>query len=172
MGIVTHEAVTLRTRNAEETRTVGRLLAGVLRAGDVVVLSGELGAGKTTLTQGIGVGLGVGEPVTSPTFVLSRVHRPGTGGPPLVHVDAYRLSGAGELDDLDLEETLATAVTVVEWGEGLADVLSPDRLRIHLARHGAALDEGPDELRRIRVTSVGRRWSDVRLRQVLQPALG
>ena len=87
-------------------------------AGDLVILSGDLGAGKTTLTQGIGAGLGVRGEITSPTFVIARVHPSLVGGPPLVHVDAYRLGGIDELDDLDLDTSLDDAVTVVEWGEG------------------------------------------------------
>jgi len=117
------------------------------------VLSGPLGAGKTALTQGIGQGLGVLGRVTSPTFVLARVHR---GTLPLVHVDAYRLrdsaSSALELDDLDLDADLPSSVTVVEWGDGLVEGLSEDRLEIALARHD-------DDRRTAVVRGIGRRWS-------------
>ncbi len=155
--------------SADETRGIGWRLAALLRAGDVVVLDGDLGAGKTTLVQGIGAGLQVRGQVTSPTFVISRVHPPLGDGPSLVHVDAYRLRDGGELDGLDLEETLADAVTVVEWGDGLADVLSPDRLRIQLSRHpGSELDE----VRTIEVEGVGSRWSGVQLESVLDAAIG
>jgi tRNA threonylcarbamoyladenosine biosynthesis protein TsaE len=147
------------TRSADETRELGRRLAGVLGPGDVVVLSGELGAGKTTLAQGIGAGLEVRGDVTSPTFVISRVHPSTVGGPPLVHVDAYRLHDGAELDDLDLDETLELAVTIVEWGDGLADQLSPDRLRIHLRRRPTGDDDAPDdEPRTITVQASGPRW--------------
>jgi tRNA threonylcarbamoyl adenosine modification protein YjeE len=97
---------------------LGRRIARVLAAGDLVVLTGVLGAGKTTLAQGIGAGLGVRGPITSPTFVIARVHPSQSGGPDLVHVDAYRLGSIAEVDDLDLDATLEDAVTVVEWGEG------------------------------------------------------
>ena len=122
----------LRLPDAQATVDLGRRLGGMLRAGDLVVLTGELGAGKTTLTTGIGAGLGVRGPVTSPTFVIARVHPSLVGGPALVHVDAYRLSGAAELDDLDLDADLADAVTVVEWGAGLAEKLSEDHLELVL----------------------------------------
>ncbi|MDQ1641372.1 MAG: tRNA threonylcarbamoyladenosine biosynthesis protein TsaE, partial [Actinomycetota bacterium] len=117
----------VRVPTAAAMSDLGRQLAAVLRAGDVVVLSGELGAGKTTLTQGIGAAMGVRGPVTSPTFVIARVHPPLADGPELVHVDAYRLGGTAELDDLDLDTDLDLAVTVVEWGEGLAESLAADR---------------------------------------------
>jgi tRNA threonylcarbamoyladenosine biosynthesis protein TsaE len=119
---------------AEAMRALGTRLANWLRAGDLVLLSGALGAGKTTLTQGIGEGLGVRGPITSPTFVIARVHPSLVGGPPLVHVDAYRLAGWDELEDLDLEATLDDAVTIVEWGDGLAEGLSQDRLEVRIHR--------------------------------------
>ena len=135
----------------EQTQGLGRRLAGGLRAGDVVVLSGPLGAGKTSLTQGIGAAMGVRGRVTSPSYVLSRVH---PGVVPLVHVDAYRLREAGgrvELDDLDLDSDLADSVTVVEWGEGLAERLSDSWLEVHLTR--------PDDTRTARVVAHGPRWA-------------
>ncbi|MGI3785156.1 MAG: tRNA (adenosine(37)-N6)-threonylcarbamoyltransferase complex ATPase subunit type 1 TsaE, partial [Janthinobacterium lividum] len=105
----------------DDTRALGRRLADLVRPGDLVVLSGELGAGKTTFTQGLGEGLGVAAAVISPTFVLSRVHATADGRPTLVHVDAYRLGGPGELDDLDLDLSAPTSVTVVEWGKGVVE---------------------------------------------------
>lgn len=123
---------------AEDTRAWGRALAERLRPGDVVLLTGELGAGKTTLTQGLGEGLGVRGPVTSPTFVIAREHPSLGGGPALVHVDAYRLSGHLELDDLDLVTGLDEAVVVVEWGRGLAEELAESYLEVELVRAGGA----------------------------------
>jgi tRNA threonylcarbamoyladenosine biosynthesis protein TsaE len=144
-------------------RACGAALAGVLRAGDVVVLSGELGAGKTTLTQGLGVGLGVRGPVTSPTFVIARRHPSLGAGPALVHADAYRLGGVAELDDLDLDTSLDDAVTVVEWGEGLAEGLADDRLEIRVERAVATPDADELDPRRVHVAPVGRRWLGVDL---------
>jgi tRNA threonylcarbamoyladenosine biosynthesis protein TsaE len=134
-------------------RDLGRSLAKVLHAGDLVILAGPLGAGKTTLVQGIGEGLGVRGPVTSPTFVIARVHPVVSGpGPALVHADAYRLGSIAEVDDLDLDADTATAVTVVEWGAGLAEPLSDDRLEI-------TITPDPDtEERTVRLTPHGRRW--------------
>jgi len=116
----------------EATHALGRELAGVLRPGDLVVLVGPLGAGKTALTQGIGAGLGVREPVTSPTFVIARVHR--EGRVPLVHVDAYRLGSVADVDDLDLDASTGESVTVVEWGRGLVERLADEHLEIRLDR--------------------------------------
>jgi tRNA threonylcarbamoyladenosine biosynthesis protein TsaE len=116
----------------EDTHALGRELAGVLRPGDLVVLVGPLGAGKTALTQGIGAGLGVPEPVTSPTFVIARVHR--GGKVPLVHVDAYRLGGVADVDDLDLDASTDESVTVVEWGQGLVERLTDEHLEVRLDR--------------------------------------
>jgi len=121
-------------RTADDMRDLGRRMAAHLRGGDVVVLAGPLGAGKTTLVQGVGAGLGVAGAVTSPTFVLARVHPSTAGGPDLVHVDAFRLDGPLELDDLDLGTNLATSVVVVEWGEGLAEVLGSPPLVVRLDR--------------------------------------
>lgn len=127
-----------------------------MRAGDVLVLSGDLGAGKTTFTQGLGAGLKVRGDITSPTFVISRIHPSLSGGPALVHVDAYRLGGFAELDDLDLDASLEEAVTVVEWGQGLAESLTPDRLDIVVTRS----DNNTDETRSLRITPAGPRWAD------------
>jgi tRNA threonylcarbamoyladenosine biosynthesis protein TsaE len=160
---------------AEDTRALGERVAGLLRAGDLLVLSGDLGAGKTTFTQGIGTGLGVRGPVTSPTFVISRVHPSLVGGPALVHVDAYRLGGLPELDDLDLDTSLEDAVTVVEWGSGVAEALAEDRLDIEIRRpHGdpAAAGDAQAETRTLLVTPMGRRWSGVDLEGTLIPGTG
>lgn len=153
--------------DADAARTYGRRLAALLRAGDLVVLSGALGAGKTTLTQGIGAGLGVRGPVASPTFIIARVHPSTVGGPALVHVDAYRLRSLEELDALDLDASLEDSVTVVEWGEGLAEVLSEDRLELVLERPrgevpdaGDVLDQG---VRHLTVRPHGPRWAGVGL---------
>jgi tRNA threonylcarbamoyladenosine biosynthesis protein TsaE len=116
----------------EDTHALGRALAEVLAPGDLVVLVGPLGAGKTAFTQGIGAGLGVREPVTSPTFVISRVHR--GGRVPLVHVDAYRLGGVADVDDLDLDASTEESVTVVEWGQGLVERLTDEHLEVRLDR--------------------------------------
>jgi tRNA threonylcarbamoyladenosine biosynthesis protein TsaE len=151
--------------DADSMRALGAALAAVLRAGDVVVLSGELGAGKTTFTQGLGAGLGVRGDVTSPTFVIARVHPAVGEGPALVHADAYRLGGVAELDDLDLDTSLDDAVTVVEWGEGLAEGLADDRLEVRIER--AVADEVDDpaglDPRRVRLSPIGRRWLGVTL---------
>ncbi|MCF6507082.1 tRNA (adenosine(37)-N6)-threonylcarbamoyltransferase complex ATPase subunit type 1 TsaE [Blastococcus sp. MG754426] len=115
-----------------DTHALGEALAGLTRPGDLVVLVGPLGAGKTALTQGIGAGLGVREPVTSPTFVIARVHR--GGRIPLVHVDAYRLGGHADVDDLDLDASTDESVTVVEWGQGLVEQLADEHLEVRLDR--------------------------------------
>lgn len=132
-----------------DTQAFGRELAALLRPGDLVVLAGPLGAGKTALTQGIGAGLGVPGPVTSPTFVLARVHR--GGRLPLVHVDAYRLRGMADVDDLDLDATTEEAVTVVEWGHGLVEQLADEHLVVEL-------DRRDDDVRTARLVPVGPGW--------------
>jgi tRNA threonylcarbamoyladenosine biosynthesis protein TsaE len=145
----------------EGMRALGARLGAVLRAGDLVVLTGPLGAGKTTLASGLGGALGVRGPITSPTFVLARTHPSLVGGPPLVHVDAYRLGSAGELDDLDLD--YEHAVVVVEWGEGLLDGVSDSVLEVVLARPGLAEDPGDDapvEPRTVELRRSGPRWAD------------
>lgn len=144
---------------AEDTQDLGRALGRSLRAGDLLVLTGDLGAGKTTLTQGLGEGLGVRGPITSPTFVIARVHPSLVGGPGLVHVDAYRLGAAAELDDLDLDADLDSAVTVVEWGAGLAEQLATDRLEVLLERSDT--DDEDAQERRITLRGVGSRWVDL-----------
>ncbi|WP_377103926.1 tRNA (adenosine(37)-N6)-threonylcarbamoyltransferase complex ATPase subunit type 1 TsaE [Propionicimonas sp. T2.31MG-18] len=143
---------------AEDTQAIGRRLAGVVRAGDVIIASGDLGAGKTTLTQGLGEGLGVSGAIISPTFVLSRVHPSTTGGPRLVHVDAYRLGSFAELEDLDLEVSLDDSVTLVEWGAGIAEGLGDGYLEVDIRR---TLDP-EDETRWIFFTPIGERWTAAR----------
>jgi tRNA threonylcarbamoyladenosine biosynthesis protein TsaE len=135
-------------------RELGSRLAGVLGAGDLVVLSGPLGAGKTVLVQGIAAGLGVRSPVTSPTFVIARVHD--DGRVPLVHVDAYRLGGVAEVDDLDLDADLDASVTVVEWGAGLVERLASEHLLVEIERPTGD-DDG--QVRRVRLTGVGETWT-------------
>lgn len=175
----------IEVNSAQETHDVAARLGEQLQAGDLVVLAGELGAGKTTLTQGLGVGLGVRAGIISPTFVLVRIHpnvpdgqRP--GGPPLVHVDAYRLGSAADIDDIDLEDTLDASVTVVEWGRGRVEHLSASRLEIDLHRSvgsgGSAVagtagaadapavldfsDGDPDEPRSLVLRGFGPRWPE------------
>nr|WP_276203313.1 tRNA (adenosine(37)-N6)-threonylcarbamoyltransferase complex ATPase subunit type 1 TsaE [Actinomadura flavalba] len=145
----------VKVPDAEAMQALGERLAGLVRAGDLIVLTGDLGAGKTTFTQGLGEGLGIRGPVTSPTFVIARVHPSLVGGPGLVHVDAYRLGGFAELDDLDLDASLEESVTVVEWGEGLAEGLAEDRLEMIISRKA---EEG-DEERVVRIDGIGGRWA-------------
>ncbi|HJV97990.1 MAG TPA: tRNA (adenosine(37)-N6)-threonylcarbamoyltransferase complex ATPase subunit type 1 TsaE [Arthrobacter sp.] len=178
--------LTLSVSTAEQTHGLAAALASVLDAGDLLVLTGELGAGKTTFTQGLGEGLGVRSGIISPTFVLVRIHPnlpegPRPGGPDLVHVDAYRLGSASEIDDIDLENTMDSAVTVVEWGRGRVEHLSDSRLEIDLHRaiglpaapphSGAAApgeqpgvldfdtDDNDDEPRTIVMRGFGPRWA-------------
>jgi tRNA threonylcarbamoyladenosine biosynthesis protein TsaE len=133
---------------ARATEDLGRAIAAHLRPGDLVVLTGDLGAGKTTLTRGVGAGLGVRGPVTSPTFVIARRHPTEVGGPELLHVDAYRLSSPAEVDDLDLD--IEQAVAVIEWGSGVVEHLSDSRLDIRMD----AVGEG----RRALISFHGPRW--------------
>ena len=157
--------------DADAMRTLGERLATVLRAGDLLILTGDLGAGKTTLTQGVGAGLGVRGDITSPTFVISRVHPSLHGGPALVHADAYRLGGVAELDDLDLDVSVADSVTVVEWGAGLAEGLADDRLEVAVTRtHGdeaTAGDGTTSEVRQVCLTPFGARWVGADLADVV-----
>lgn len=173
--------VVMTAGTADQMRQVGRRIAALLGPGDLLILTGGLGAGKTTFTQGLGAGLGVRGAVTSPTFVISRVHPSLGDGPPLVHVDAYRLGGGAELDDLDLDAVLDAAVTVVEWGEGVAESLAEDRLEITItAAITAAADADPsaadgvargagegDQPRTIAVRGHGARWANVDLQALL-----
>ncbi|MEY9851653.1 tRNA threonylcarbamoyladenosine biosynthesis protein TsaE [Leifsonia sp. EB41] len=150
----------------DDMHALGLELAGMLAAGDLVVLTGPLGAGKTTLTRGIGEGLGVRGPVTSPTFVLARTHPNLVDGAPLVHVDAYRLGSAVELDDLDID--FAGSVVVVEWGGGMLDGVAESWLEVDIVRptgaaeaaaDDAAADLDADEPRTVTVTGFGPRWA-------------
>ena len=148
---------TLKT--VDDTHEFGRKLAGVLRAGDLLLLSGPLGAGKTALTQGIGAGLGVRGDITSPTFVIARVHRPDPakgGTVSLVHADAYRLGDAvdprAEIDDLDLDASVDESVTVVEWGEGMVEQLTDAHLRVRI-------DRRDDDTRVVELEPVGGDWA-------------
>ncbi len=179
--------VEVATAGAEASRSVARALAAHLRPGDLIVLDGPLGAGKTTFTQGLGAALGVRGAVASPTFVISRVHPSLRGGPALVHVDAYRLSGGFDIDDLDLDSELEDAVTVVEWGRDRVEHLAASHLLIELERavasdavpadgtaaDGTAADgsaagdaaadstgDSTDETRLLRLTPHGPRWDD------------
>jgi tRNA threonylcarbamoyladenosine biosynthesis protein TsaE len=170
-------AVRLTVRTPDRMHELGRRLAGLLGPGDLVLLSGELGAGKTTLTRGLGEGLKVRGAVTSPTFVIARVHPSLTGGPALVHVDAYRLGGGlDEMEDLDLDVSLPESVVVVEWGEGKVEELSEARLQVVIARSaggeapaadaaGAAVEADADDaleaddVREVTVTGIGPRWA-------------
>lgn len=193
-------ALDLDVTGPDHTRRLALALAQHLNAGDVLLLSGELGAGKTTFTRSLGEGLGVREGVISPTFVLSRVHPnlpdgPRPGGPDLVHVDAYRLSSAEELDDLDLEFSLPRSVTVIEWGRDKAEHLSESRLELDFTRLTGAdarfaysaveefswddedADESDEEAdtpepRLLRVRAFGPRWEHAfdALKEALQSA--
>lgn len=135
--------------DAVAMRSLGQRLGQALAAGDLVLLSGELGAGKTTFTQGVGEGLEVRGGVTSPTFVIARVHPSLVAGPALVHVDAYRLGGIDELDDLDLDTGLESAVTVVEWGAGVAEGLADSHLAVTIERRLADEVVGDSDPRRV-----------------------
>ncbi|MFC7341768.1 tRNA (adenosine(37)-N6)-threonylcarbamoyltransferase complex ATPase subunit type 1 TsaE [Saccharopolyspora griseoalba] len=139
----------------DDTLEFGRRLGAVLRAGDLILLDGPLGAGKTVVTRGIARGMGISAPITSPTFVIARVHHPDSGGvPALVHVDAYRLGGLEEIDDLDLDTDLDTeAAVVVEWGEGLAERLAEDYLLIRLRRR-------EDDVRELTLEPHGSGWGE------------
>jgi tRNA threonylcarbamoyladenosine biosynthesis protein TsaE len=148
----------LTVDSPEEMQNLGRSLAKLLRPGDLVMLTGELGAGKTTLARGLGEGLGVRGAVTSPTFVIARVHPPLTGGPALVHVDAYRLGGGlDEMEDLDLDVSLPESVVVVEWGDGKVEDLSEDRLHVIIDR---VVGDTDDDRRVVTLVGYGARWAD------------
>lgn len=177
---------TLTIDSPERMAELGAAIAGQLRAGDLVLLNGELGAGKTTLTRAIGETLGIRGTVTSPTFVLARTHPRLEAGEvasnpdaaadlaPLVHVDAYRLGSAVELDDLDID--FEASIVVVEWGAGLLDGVSPSWLNVDIVRptgagtaptasreHDAADDfsEEAVEPRTVTVTGHGAKWAEM-----------
>jgi tRNA threonylcarbamoyladenosine biosynthesis protein TsaE len=150
----------IRLTTVDDTRAFGRRLATLLRPGDLVLLTGPLGAGKTALVQGIGAGLAVLGDITSPTFVIARVHRPDVargGVLPLVHADAYRLGLAAdpraEIDDLDLDASAEDSVTVVEWGDGLAEHLNDAHLRLRI-------DRRDDDIRIIDLLPQGGDWAE------------
>ncbi|MEE1750298.1 MULTISPECIES: tRNA (adenosine(37)-N6)-threonylcarbamoyltransferase complex ATPase subunit type 1 TsaE [unclassified Streptomyces] len=152
--------VSLAVESPEQMQELGRRIAAVLLPGDLVMLTGELGAGKTTLTRGLGEALGVRGAVTSPTFVIARVHPSLTGGPALVHVDAYRLGGGlDEMEDLDLDVSLPESVVVVEWGDGKVEELSDDRLHVVIDR---AVGDTDDERREVTLVGIGARWAGLR----------
>ncbi|MDN6378971.1 MAG: tRNA (adenosine(37)-N6)-threonylcarbamoyltransferase complex ATPase subunit type 1 TsaE [Brevibacterium aurantiacum] len=170
----------LQVTSLDQMRTFAEALAGHLRAGDLLILSGNLGAGKTTFTQSLGRALGVAGRITSPTFVIAREHPSLGDGPALVHVDAYRLSDAEELGDLDLDSELEESITVVEWGAGLAEPLSSDYLGVTITpmfdlaadvadeADAADADEDEadeDERRLVELHGHGSTW-DARLQQV------
>jgi tRNA threonylcarbamoyladenosine biosynthesis protein TsaE len=138
---------------ADAMHELGACLGEILRAGDVVLMDGELGAGKTALVRGIAHGMGLDEPVTSPTFVIAREHPPRADRPGLVHVDAYRLTGPDELDDLDLGPAMAASVTAVEWAADVADHLHAQPLVL-------TIEVDDDESRRVRWRADGQRWAD------------
>ncbi len=160
------DTVTVKIKTADQMHDFGVQLGRVLRAGDLLLLTGELGAGKTTLTRGIGEGLNVRGPVTSPTFVLARTHPSLNGGPQLVHIDAYRLGDSSELEDLDID--FKNAVVVAEWGAGLVD---EEAVALEIVIHrpvGAATEASAAaddmelvEPRLLEITGVGERWQSV-----------
>lgn len=161
---------TLMVHSAAELQRFAADLGDDLAAGDLLILTGGLGAGKTTFTQGLGRGLGVRPGIISPTFVLVRVHPPLSDGPALVHADAYRLESAADIDDLDLESTIDSSVTVVEWGAGRVEHLAASRLEIRLERpvgseavpSASPETDDDDEPRRVLITAFGQRWANTR----------
>ncbi len=144
----------------EAMEALGARVARQLRAGDLVALNGELGAGKTTLTRGLGVALGVRGTITSPTFVLARTHPREGGGAPLVHVDAYRLSNPIELDDLDID--FEGSIVVVEWAGGMLDAVADTWLSVDIVRPvgGEETSDGV-EPREVTLTAHGERWRNL-----------
>ena len=174
---VTNRQIRLQLTTVAQTQAVGQAIGRLLEAGDLLILTGALGAGKTSFTQGLGEGLNVREGIISPTFVLSRIHPSLAGGPSLVHVDAYRLADATEVDTLDLEATAPESVTVVEWGRDKVEHLSDSRLDIELERaalprhHTTAswefddADEG-DEPRTLTLHATGPAWPEDRLEKL------
>ena len=159
------------TSDADQTRAFGEDLGRILAAGDLLMLSGGLGAGKTTLTQGIGIGMGVRGRVASPTFIVARVHPSLSGGPDLIHADAYRIKDLSDLETLDLDSSLDEAVTVVEWGEGKTEAMSNERLSIEVRRASGGqadtdgdiidLEHMDDGTRLIVLRAHGHRWDGV-----------
>ena len=157
-------SVVLHMPDAEATQAFAARLAKLLQAGDLLILTGELGAGKTTFTKGLGAALNVKGQISSPTFIVAREHPAIGEGPNLVHVDAYRLGGLAELDALDLDSSLAEAVTVVEWGAGLAETLADEYLEVEItrAKGGFTEDEDPEAGERIiTLKPHGARWRNI-----------
>jgi len=164
----------MRIPDVAAMRELAGAVASLLRPGDLLVLSGDLGAGKTTFTQGLGEALEVRGPITSPTFVIARTHPSLVGGPPLVHVDAYRLGDAAQIDDLDLDASVDESITVVEWGEGRAEQLSDSWLAISIETDSyddQATDPGVGDARAVTIRPHGPRWAGVPLRSTLLTAL-
>lgn len=145
----------LLVRDADEMHALGIRVGKQLRAGDLVVLVGPLGAGKTTLTRGVGEALGAIGNVSSPTFVIARTHKRENGEAPMVHVDAYRLGSADELDDLDID--FPKSIVLVEWGKGILDEISENLLEVEIARDHT----GESEVREVTITGIGERWQGV-----------
>jgi tRNA threonylcarbamoyladenosine biosynthesis protein TsaE len=146
---------TLQIQDSDAMHQLGLDLAKVLVAGDLLVLTGPLGAGKTTLSRGIGEGLNVVGNVSSPTFVIARTHKRTDGGPELVHVDAYRLGSPEELDDLDID--FANSITLVEWGRGFTEGIAQSWLDIEIERDHT----GESDVRKVTLIGEGPRWADV-----------
>ena len=145
----------LQVRDAEEMHALGIRIGKQLQAGDLVVLVGPLGAGKTTLTRGVGEALGAIGNVSSPTFVIARTHKRENGEAPMVHVDAYRLGSADELDDLDID--FPKSIVLVEWGKGMLDGISDNLLEVEIARDHT----GESETREVSISGIGERWAGV-----------
>jgi tRNA threonylcarbamoyladenosine biosynthesis protein TsaE len=157
----TYDVPAMNIATPDDMRAFGRALADALRPGDLVLLSGPLGAGKTTLTQGIVAGVGGNGPVVSPTFVIARVYR--GGRMPVLHVDAYRIGSIAEIDDLDLDASTDEAVTIVEWGNGLVEGLVDDHLEVRIARPIGGEMDVEVEPRTVEIIGYGDRWADVEL---------
>ena len=145
----------LQVRDADEMHALGIRIGKQLRPGDLVVLVGALGAGKTTMTRGVGEALGAIGNVSSPTFVIARTHKRENGEAPMVHVDAYRLGSADELDDLDID--FPNSIVLVEWGKGMLDDINDNLLEVDIARDHT----GESETREVTITGIGPRWAGV-----------
>lgn len=173
--------VTYIAKNVEQTQTIAKNLSAKLQKGDLVVLSGDLGAGKTTFTKGIGEGMKVSGQISSPTFIVARVHPSLNSGPDLIHVDAYRINGIEDLETLDLDSTIHEAVTVIEWGEGKVENMAQSRLEIKISRKQDVnikqdivngkkivdLSNIEDSNRIIKITAYGVRWEKEELGNLL-----